>query len=197
MRRSIGASGGAQMGESRCSSQVSLGATNRGWRPPPRRGILGNRMRGIPLTVVLSLAMLSTSSPSRAGADVPRTSSLTATISTVRSTKGHIGCALYNSAEGFPASHTAAFRQRWLTIHGKSIECSFERLPPGAYAFAIFHDENDNGLFDTDRLGFPKEGWATSNNAKHLLRAPSFEESRVNLAEGASVHVKVTLRYPW
>jgi uncharacterized protein (DUF2141 family) len=153
-------------------------------------------MRGRSLTVVLSLAILSTSFPSRAAADVSRTSSLTATISTVRSKKGHMGCALYASAEGFPDSHTAAFRQRWLTIEGKSIECSFEGLPPGVYAFAIFHDENDNSLFDTDWLGFPKEGWATSNNAHHLLRAPSFEESRVDLAEGASVHVNVTLRYP-
>ena len=153
-------------------------------------------MRGKPLTVVLSLAILSRSSPSRAAADVPRTSSLTATISTPRNRKGHMGCALFSSAEGFPASHTAAFRQRWLTIDGTSVECTFDRLPPGSYAFAIFHDENDNSLFDTDFLGFPKEGWATSNNAYHLLRAPSFEESRVDLAEGASVHVRVMLRYP-
>ena len=145
--------------------------------------------------VVLSLAILSRSSPSRA-ADVPRTSSLTATISTLRSKKGHLGCALFASADGYPASRTAAVRQRWLTIEGKSMECSFDRLPPGAYAFAVFHDENDNGEFDTTCLGFPKEGWGTSNNANHLLRAPSFEESRVDLVAGASVHVKVTLRYP-
>jgi len=149
------------------------------------------------LAVLLSLAMLSMSSPSGVGAEAPRTSSLTATISTVRNRKGHIGCALYASPEGFPDSHTAAFRQRWLRIDGKSVECSFDRLPPGTYAFAIFHDENDNDLFDTDRLGFPKEGWATSNNVKHLLRAPTFEESRVDLPEGASIHLKVTLRYPW
>ena len=153
-------------------------------------------MRGRLPTVILSLAMLSMSSPSRAAGDLPRTSSVTATISTVRNRKGHIGCALYSSPDGWPDSHTAAFRQRWLTIDGKSIECSFDRLPPGSYAFAIFHDENDNGLFDTDWLGFPKEGWATSNNAKHVLRAPSFEESRVDLAEGASLHVNLTLRYP-
>lgn len=153
-------------------------------------------MQRRPFALVLSLAMLLVSLSARAGGDLPRTSSLTATISTVRNRKGHLGCALYNSAEGFPDSHTAAFRQRWLTIDGPSVDCSFDRLPPGSYAFAIFHDENDNGLFDSDRIGFPREGWATSNNARHLLRSPSFEESRVELAEGASVHVNVTLRYP-
>lgn len=140
--------------------------------------------------------MLSTSFPSRAEDDVPRTSSLTATIAPVRNRKGHIGCALYNSPEGWPDSHTAAFRQRWLTIEGKSVVCTFDRLPPGTYAFAIFHDENDDGLFDSDRLGFPKEGWATSNNVKHLLRAPSFDESRVDLPEGASLHLNLKMRYP-
>jgi uncharacterized protein (DUF2141 family) len=153
-------------------------------------------MRATSLAVVLSLAILSTWSPSL-GAEVSRNSSLTATISPVRNKKGHMGCALFSSPEGFPESRTAAVRQRWLTIDGKSLECTFDRLPPGVYAFAIFQDENDNGLFDSDFLGFPKEPWGTSNNVNHRMRAPSFEESRVDLETGTSIHLKVTLRHPW
>ena len=153
-------------------------------------------MRRGALTMLLSLAVLSALPASAAMPEGPRTSSLSAVISTVRSKKGHVGCALFATPEGFPDSHTAPIRQRWLTINGKTVECTFDKLPPGSYAFAIYHDENDNGDFDNNFLGFPKEGWGTSNNIKHFLKEPTFEESRIDLAAGASVQVKVILHYP-
>ncbi len=39
-------------------------------------------------------------------------------------------------------------------------------LKPGTYAAAPFHDENNNGEFDTNFLGIPKEGYGFSNDAK-------------------------------
>jgi len=36
-------------------------------------------------------------------------------------------------------------------------------IPPGTYAIACYHDENDNGKLDTNFLGIPKEGTGASN----------------------------------
>ena len=40
----------------------------------------------------------------------------------------------------------------------------------GEYAFSFFHDKNDNGKFDTNFLGIPKEPYGFSNNALVTIR---------------------------
>ena len=53
------------------------------------------------------------------------------------------------------------------------------------YALGIFHDENDNGEFDTNFLGLPSEPWAFSGKLKSRFRMPRFEEVSFRFDEDA------------
>ena len=101
---------------------------------------------------------------------------------------GHIGCALFRSATGFPFEDAKAMRLQDVTIaHGRG-ECVFTGLPNGNYAIAVMHDENNNAKLDTNFFGIPQEGFGFSNGAKaHTFSPASFEEARFAYAGGAAV----------
>src|ERR1700730_11432692 len=96
----------------------------------------------------------------------PAAAVLTVKLMALRSSKGKIGCTLYNGPKGFPKDPNAAIQQRWCKIDGAASTCPFDPIAPGTYAVACFHDENDNGRLDTGLFGIPTEGTAASNNAR-------------------------------
>jgi uncharacterized protein (DUF2141 family) len=56
------------------------------------------------------------------------------------------------------------------------------------------HDQNSNGVLDTNLLGIPQEGIGVSNNALNTFGPPIFEESCFNLNEPKKV-IEITLDY--
>lgn len=56
-------------------------------------------------------------------------------------------------------------------------------LPYGDYAFAIFHDENNNGTMDQNLVGIPSEPFAFSKKPPSKFRLPKFEEVKFDLHE--------------
>lgn len=74
-----------------------------------------------------------------------------------------------------------------------SLTASFD-VPEGAYSVSVWHDINENGIFDKDDKGWPLDGWSMIN-ADKLTGKPSFNEVRIDVpAEGA--HATETVRYP-
>lgn len=61
------------------------------------------------------------------------------------------------------------------------------------YALGLFHDENDNGDFDTNFLGLPSEPWAFSGTLKSRFRLPHFKEVSF-LFDEASPNQQLRLR---
>jgi uncharacterized protein (DUF2141 family) len=53
-------------------------------------------------------------------------------------------------------------------------------LPFGEYAFAIFHDENNNGTMDQNLVGIPSEPFAFSKKPPSKFRLPKFDEVKFN-----------------
>ena len=50
-------------------------------------------------------------------------------------------------------------------------------IAPGTYGATLMHDENDNGEFDTNFVGMPKEGYGFSNDAEAGMSMPDFKEA--------------------
>ena len=103
-----------------------------------------------------------------------------------RNNNGKLGCSLFAGPEGFPRDRTKVFRRSWAPIQGARGECIFSGIPAGDYAVTVFHDENSNGKFDLNWVGYPLEGYGFSNNAKAQFKAPSFDETKFRY-DGASV----------
>ncbi|SDF78219.1 MULTISPECIES: DUF2141 domain-containing protein [unclassified Duganella] len=111
-------------------------------------------------------------------------------IDGVASAEGEIKIALYNSADTFlgkPLRGVAAPARQG------TVDVVIADLPAGDYAFAVYHDTNNNGKMDRNAMGMPTEDYAFSNNAMGKRSAPRYEDARVALPEGGAT-VTVNLR---
>lgn len=126
-----------------------------------------------------------------AGAIVPAAAAdLSITVTGVSSAEGRVMLALFNSADTF---QKAPLRAAEAPARAGTVTLEIKDLPPGAYAFALYHDANGNGKLDTNVVGMPVEDYAFSNNAMGKRGAPSYEQARFEMpAAGAAV--SVTLR---
>ena len=94
----------------------------------------------------------------------------------LKNQNGDVHIAIYNTAEHFPYQE-GVLHEAEAPILGNVARLKFKDLTPGAYAAAIYHDENFNHEFDQGLFGIPLEDYGFSNNATVFLSPPSFEEA--------------------
>ena len=127
-----------------------------------------------------------------ADSQTPTSGSITAVITKLRSTDGHVLISLYNKAEGFPKDHDAVIQTAAIAPEDSGqVTATFEDLPYGDYAIAVLHDEDLNGNMTFGAFHLPKEGYCFSNNVKVRFKAPKFKKARFPLD---SENVTQTLR---
>ena len=115
---------------------------------------------------------------------------LTIQVDDVKSADGMLMVAVYNSADSFPAK---PFSVANTPAVAGSTSIVVKDLPPGDYAFALYHDANDNGKLDRNAVGVPTEDYAFSNNAIGKHGTPDFEAARITLPAAGAV-ARVSLR---
>ena len=106
---------------------------------------------------------------------------------------GAAGIALWDAARGFPEEIEHASATTYATIQEGGAMARFDQLEPGTYAITVYHDRNDNGRFDKNWLGMPREAWGVSNNVRPRLRAPRFDEAMLALEAGEQL-VEIQVR---
>lgn len=113
----------------------------------------------------------------------------------IENSRGKIGCALFESEEGFPSKFMHhATNIVSIEIRDTRASCNFAEIPQGTYALAVIHDENMNGELDTNWMGIPKEGYGFSNDVKIRGGAPSFDDAGFRY-EGQTLEMTITLNY--
>ena len=113
-------------------------------------------------------------------------------VSDLRSAKGSLRICLTKAPDNFPSCIKGADAVRRSVPAGERDQ-SFDGLPPGDYAIAIIHDENNNGKLDTV-AGIPREGFGFSRNPPIGFGAPRFRAARFTIAEPTE-HQQVRMRY--
>jgi uncharacterized protein (DUF2141 family) len=114
---------------------------------------------------------------------------LTVQITKVKSDKGQIAVALYNSEKDFMK---VRYQGKVTKALKGTVEIVFDNIPVGYYGLSVIHDANENLKLDTNILGIPKEGFGFSNNAMGTFGPPSFEKAKVevNTNKSASISMK-------
>jgi len=105
---------------------------------------------------------------------------------------GSINCGLFGSEEGFPTDGDKAIQQSHTPNNGTAI-CKFTDLAAGTYAVSTAHDANGNGKTDTNFVGIPKEAWGVSNNIRHKLSPPTFDEAKFDVTEDQSLTLSIEI----
>jgi uncharacterized protein (DUF2141 family) len=90
-------------------------------------------------------------------------------IANLRNDKGLIMLQLFSETE-------VVIRQEKGIINEKKCRIIFKNLSPGKYAIRFFHDENVNGILETNKMGIPTEGYGFSNNAYGMFGPKPFKD---------------------
>jgi uncharacterized protein (DUF2141 family) len=137
---------------------------------------------------------LASSEPHPAPITVPATDVIDVEVLGLRNENGQLSCVLYDNADAFPTHPEHAIGGQRVDIHGVTGHCRFENVPPGVYAVAVHHDENNNHHLDTNFLGLPREGYGMSRDAKPHLAPPRFQDAKFDFAGGV-LHVTLHMQY--
>lgn len=113
-------------------------------------------------------------------------------VTGLRSATGTVHLAVYNSADKFPTSD-GLLVEKVVKVTENKIKAVFSQLPPGEYAVAVYHDENNNREFDRGFFGFPLEGFAFSNGANVVFGPPEFSAAAVPVNDdGSDISIRMT-----
>jgi uncharacterized protein (DUF2141 family) len=116
------------------------------------------------------------------------THTITVTISGMKSDKGNVYVAIYNSEEDFL---NKTFKGAIVKTSDKKATAIFKDIEKGIYAVSVFHDANDNKKMDTNFIGIPKEPTGCSNGATGFMGPPKFKKAKFTVTEDISIPVKV------
>ena len=118
---------------------------------------------------------------------------LEVTLTGLRNGKGDLLLCLTRNSKHFPDCN-ADPEARKLVVPAKGARTfSFDDLPPGNYAFSLFHDENRNRKLDT-MMAFPREGFGFSRNPKVRFGPPSFSQVAFQVGSGSVTQI-VKMQY--
>ena len=110
---------------------------------------------------------------------------LTLDISNIKDPKGAIYVQVFNATQHFPKPPYAF--QTVIKPEGKTkVSVSFSNVVSGDYAVAVYQDSNNNGKFDRNFIGIPKEPYALSQNFHPKMSAPTFEECKISVGPNKS-----------
>lgn len=82
-------------------------------------------------------------------------------------------------------------------VRGGTARCVIHAPGPGTYAFAFYHDADDDNELDRDLVGIPQEGYGFSNNVRPGLGPPSFESAAFTVNAGETYTGRIAARYGW
>jgi uncharacterized protein (DUF2141 family) len=109
-----------------------------------------------------------------------KTHKLSIHISGISKIKGSLFIAIFRATDDFPV-FGKQYKGIVKEVEGKSQNYTFDNLPEGEYALAIYQDANRNKILDKNLLGIPTEIYGFSNNARRNFSAPSFQEAKFKL----------------
>jgi uncharacterized protein (DUF2141 family) len=112
----------------------------------------------------------------------------------LRNDKGLVRVTLYDSPPGFPNDLSKALDAKAVEIDAGYARVVFPRYSHGTYAVGLFHDENRNGVMDTNLIGVPREGYGASQDARGRLGPPRFQDAAFE-HDGRETVVRVTMEY--
>ena len=115
------------------------------------------------------------------------------TITGIENTDGTIKIGIYDSKSSFPTSGKEIQGAKVKPTKTGSLNYTFENLPDGDYAIAVWHDENGNKKLDK-KFGIPKENYGFSKNIFGFFGPPDFEDVSFKVANGKVIKLTINIK---
>ena len=115
------------------------------------------------------------------------------TVTGIENTDGNVEIGIYNNQENFPAFEKRFQGATIKPANTGSLNYTFENLPDGTYAIAVWHDKNGNQELDKNFFGAPKENYGFSKNIFGTFGPPDFEEVSFEVKNGIVIKLTINL----
>lgn len=99
--------------------------------------------------------------------------------------QGAVMVQLFDSEEAYTSGRSVSAAVA--LVAADTARVAFADLPPGQYAFRLFHDVNGDGQMNTNPFGIPTEPFAFSNNARGRFGPASWADAAFMLEAGDNV----------
>jgi len=113
-------------------------------------------------------------------------------VQEVKAPLGVMRIALYDSEANF-LDFKEVFASKVVPATIGTTTVVIDSLPAGAYAIALYQDQNDNGAMDKNWLGIPTEPLGFSNAQLRTFGPPSFKASAFILNTGENKVLSIPL----
>lgn len=110
------------------------------------------------------------------------------TITNIYPVKGKLYIAIYDNADDYMDIEKVAF-QKIVPIDSETEQIVIENMPDGEYAVTVFQDLNGNGELDTSSIGFPREPFGFSNDARGTFGPPKFRKAKFDVSGNTSISI--------
>jgi uncharacterized protein (DUF2141 family) len=134
------------------------------------------------LPALLAASLLAATSPALAADGA----NLRVVATNVQSDSGKVVVWIYGSAESW-LKDDGVRTQKSVPVkgnrNGDSVTVEL-LLPPGEYAFSVFHDQEGDGRLARNFIGLPKEPAGLSNNVRPKLGPPRFDKAKFTVGTG-------------
>lgn len=117
---------------------------------------------------------------------------LSVTVSGVKSADGNVHVLLFNNAVGYPSNPDKAYKHIQTRTAKGEVVLKIDNVPSGTYSIVSFHDKNNNGAFDKSWFGSPREDYGFSNIPREYCGTPSFQQTSFTVSEKSN-DIKVKL----
>ncbi|WP_421657297.1 DUF2141 domain-containing protein [Leptothermofonsia sp. ETS-13] len=155
---------------------------------------LGTGMQGYFRTGGVLLAFLA-AFPFTHSVEAAFKGNLTVQVDGIRNQRGQLCIRLFSRSQGFPEGSTSGARRQCSKITDNPMTFTFNNLPSGNYAVAVFHDSNGDGKLNRNSLGMPTEGYGFSNNPVYSRTGPPKYGEATFLLAGSNTNVRIRMRY--
>lgn len=115
---------------------------------------------------------------------------LSITISNIYPVEGELYIAIYDNEDSYMDIEKTAFK-KIVPINATSQTIVFDGIPDGVYAISVFQDLNGNGELDTSGLGFPREPYGFSNDARGRFGPPKFKNTKIDFSDKQDINIKL------
>jgi len=142
------------------------------------------------IAILIGFSVLNASSETKEASKKNQPFKLTVVFKGLKNTKGKILVSLFDSEKGFPTIAEAALKSSSVVLEeGTLPRTEFLGLAPGSYAISAVHDENNNQKVDTNWIGIPREGVATSRDAKGSMGPPKYRDAVLEIKQDQEISV--------
>lgn len=114
-------------------------------------------------------------------------------IEGIKNSKGIMQIGLYNAEADFP-DFEKIFKGASPKPNTSGVVYSFNNIPAGTYAIALWQDENEDKELNKNLFGVPKEKYGFSNNVFGSFGPPDFKDASFKVEDGKTSTLKIKLK---